>query len=291
MGKWKPQGGGPVPGIYGPFTDAFFGYREDYASGEALVLTLTGPRETDDGVEDEVNLFFSVGKGWDTEDDGASVTHEQGYEAFHPSTTIGRVLSSLFGVVKQTIGGDDEDAEEYLTERFGDPLVAESYTKLGRVRFAEKKYMDRDRQERTFLAPVELLDGDEKKKGTGAGKAGTGKPAAKAESAKPAAKPAATRGRGAKAKAEEVEETAVEEKPARRGRKGKDPVTAMREKLVAWAAEFEDHDEFVTSLVDEGDDAFEDQDALQNDEQFADLLAEALDPEEGIWTESRDEED
>ena len=68
-------------------TSAEFNYDAGYADGEQLLLILSGTSDQE-GWE-EFTQFFSIGKGWDSPDNGATV---EGNESFNANSQYGRFI-------------------------------------------------------------------------------------------------------------------------------------------------------------------------------------------------------
>lgn len=88
-------------------TGAEFGYDAGYANGEQLILILSGT-SNQEGWE-EFTQFFSIGKGWETHDNGATVV---GKDGFNKNSQYGHwiqgAIDSGAGEVLQSRGYPDK---------------------------------------------------------------------------------------------------------------------------------------------------------------------------------------
>jgi hypothetical protein len=89
-------------------TEAAFGYDAGYANGEQLLLVLSGTSTHPD--YPEFSQFFSIGKGWETYDQGATVVGQA--SGFHKNSQYGHfiqgALDSGAGAVIQARGMPDK---------------------------------------------------------------------------------------------------------------------------------------------------------------------------------------
>jgi hypothetical protein len=248
-------------------SEVWFGKDPNYQEGKATLFIIRGEAELDgEVVDDEKQVFYSLGDGWEPDNDGDSAAHNAGKTQFNASSNMGKFIAAVVETGKDAIA----ELESRGTEAF------EASTWQGlRFLFHRKRFTFKDRvtgEEREYHVelPVEFL---------GAEGSGGKKKAA----AKPAAKSTARRTRKAPAKDDEGAEEAA---PARRRRTTKPKVDAkLRAAVVEFAAEWEDHADFMNAVLDA--DEFDQADALQESEN-EELLNDILDESGSVWTESRE---
>ena len=122
-------------------TGARFGYDAGYADGEQLLLIINGT-SNQDGWE-EFEQFLSIGKGWDTHDQGLTVN---GQDAFRTNSQYGIFIA----------GAMETDAEKVLMGR-GMPDVAAIWVGL---KFHVKRHphdYEGDIGVKNVLAPTAFL--------------------------------------------------------------------------------------------------------------------------------------
>lgn len=256
------------------FEEVWFGKPANYREGKQTVLVVRGEAEIDgEIVDDEKENFYSLGDGWEPDDGGETAKHGSGKIQFNENSSMGKLIKAVVAL------GDD--VVEEVKSR-GETHEAATWLGL-RFRFERKEFTFKDKktgEENTYAVelPVEFLGTDEEDEA----------PAKKAPAKRKAAakKPAAKRSRAKKAEPEEEEE--ADEAPAprsRRKKKAADDDSALRDAVVAFAAEFEDdaYDDFMEAVLDA--DEFAQADDLQANEE---LLNDVLDEEGEIWTASRE---
>lgn len=264
-GSWK-TGSGLLDDFDFSIEEAWFGTHEKY--GDTVLLNLRGIAEQDvDGnievVDDEQVLLFSCGDGWEVAKGGTLATHSAGKDTFINNSNMGRLINAVVGL-----------GDEVLEEMQGRGETYEADTWVGLKFHIERKqftFKDRQTGEATTYEvplPTDFL--------------GTFEPEGEE---KPKAKPTArTRG---KAKAEpepEADEAEAEEEAPKPRRRGKKANTALRDAVIAFASEYEDHADFVEEVFDPEE--FDQAEALQGDEE---LSADVLDEDGSVWQKSREE--
>ena len=245
--------------------EAWFGTNEKIGEGKRMLLTLRGDAFKDGELaEEEYDLIYTVGDAWEEVGGGASVKNRGGQQMFNENSAIGRLIKSF-----RDLG---EDALNELRSR-GNPTDASTWEGLA---FHVKRQdfgsftPKGETEPRKIEVPVAtaILDPED------VGGAPAKPKRASRGASKTAAKPA-TRSRS-RAKASDDEDEAPA-KPTRR-RKTKD----LRAEVVEFAAEFEEHEDFVAAVFDA--DEFPRAEEAEADEE---LSEEILDPESELWEESR----
>ena len=247
-------------------SECWFGKDPNYQEGKATIFVIRGEAELDGEVlDDEKQVFYSLGDGWEPDNDGDAATHNAGKTQFNSSSNMGKFIAAAVETGKDLI------AE--LESRGSEAYEASTWQGL-RFLFNRKRFTFKDRntgEEREYFVelPVEFLGAEDSGKKKRAARSST--------TAKPA-----TRRRKA-ADTEEVEEAPA---PARRRRSSKSGVDEkLRAAVVEFAAEWEEHGDFMNAVLDP--DEFDQADALQ-DPANEELLNDILDEAGSIWTESRE---
>ena len=266
-GSWK-TGSGLLDDFDFTIEEAWFGTNEKF--GDAVLLNLRGiaEEEDEDGnlvvTDDEHTLLYSTGDGWEVAKGGREATHAAGKTTFVKNTNMGRLIDAVVG-----LGGEVIDE---MSGR-GDTFEADTWENL-RFHIERKQFSYRDRETEEKISyevplPVDFLgifEPEEKKdkpKDKGKGKKG-----------------GSTRGSGSKGKAKEKEE----DKPKGKGKgKGKGKKKSLRDEVVEFASEYEDHASFLEEVFDP--DEFKRAEELQEDEE---LSANVLDEDGDVWVESQE---
>lgn len=248
--------------------EVWFGKDPNYMEGKQTILVIRGEAELDGEVlDDEKQTFYSLGDGWEPDNDGESAVHGAGKQQFNNSSNVGKFIAAVVET------GDEAVAE--LESRGTEAFEASTWQGL-RFLFNRKRFVfvERDTKiEREYFVelPVTFLGVD-----------GVGPATKPSKAPKPAAKPAAASRRRKAAAAEEEEEAPAEEaKPARR-RRG---TSALKKAVTEFAAEFEEHADFMNAVLD--GDEFDQADALQEAEN-EELLNDILDEAGSVWVASRE---
>src|SRR5690606_18954436 len=216
-------------------------------------------------VDDEKQVFYSLGDGWEPDNDGDAAAHNAGKTQFNSSSNMGKFIAAAVETGKDLI------AE--LESRGSEAYEASTWQGL-RFLFNRKRFTFKDRhtgEEREYFVEltVEFLGAEDLGKKKRGAKSST--------DAMPA-----TRRRKA-ADTEGAEETPA---PARRRRSSKSGMDEkLRAAVVEFAAEWEEHGDFMNAVLDP--DEFDQADALQ-DPANEELLNDILDEAGSIWTESRE---
>lgn len=257
------------------FDEVWFGKNPNYQEGKVTILQVRGVAELDGEIlDDEKTVFYGLGDGWEAQDGGASVSHGSGKTQFNENSGMGRLIRSVVNIGEEVL---DEIADR------GETYEAETWQGL---RFAMErktfKFTDRTtKEEREYSVelPVAFLGVDE---GDAPAKKAS---SSRRSSAKASETKAASGGRRRSSKAAAEEEAPAEEaKPAGRRRSGgKAKANPLRDAVVAFAAEWEEHSEFMEAVLDP--DEFDQAEEVQNDEE---LLNDILDADGSVWTASRE---
>lgn len=277
-GSWKTSSG-LLDDFDFSIEEAWFGTAEKF--GDAVLLHLRGIAEQEvDGemvvVDEEHTLLYGLGDGWEVAAGGTAVTHSAGKTTFTNNSNIGRLIDSIVG-----LGG--EVVEEM--EGRGDTYQAETWIGL-KFHIERRQFSFRNRETgeqvsyevplaTDFLGTFEPEEEVAPKKGKKSSTRGSAKAGAKAGT-----KAGAKRGR--KPAAEDEDEDEEEEAPPpKKGKRGKKQENPLREAVVAFATEYEDHASFVEDVFDP--DEFDQAEELQEDEE---LSADVLDEDGSVWQEA-----
>ena len=214
--------------------------------GDSLLLHLRGEAyEEGELVDDEHLLLFSCGDGWKAGKGGQIATHPAGKDTFSNSSNIGKLIDALVGL--------GPDVVEELSSR-GESYEAETWQGIN-MHIVRKTFSFKDRQtgeERTYEVPLPT-------EFHGFGEA-------EEEEEKP--KKGKAKGKGKKA-------------PAKGKAKGKSKAkkgNGLRDAVIEFASEYDDHGEFVADVFDE--EIFDRAEELTEDEE---LSAEVLDEDSELW--------
>lgn len=236
-GSWKTDSG-LLDDFDFDVEEAWFGKSEE---GRAS-LHLRGEARQDDGegnmvvVDEEHELRYSLGDGWEPAKGGSEVQHSAGKTTFNQNAGIGRLINSIVGL------GDD--VIEEMSSR-GETYEAETWTGLSFHIEREKfSFRDRETDEKIefevplvtdFLGTIDVED-------------------------KAPAKKAPTK-----------KKSAAKKSGARGGKKKGN--AALRKAIIEFGVDYEDHASFVEDVFDE--DEFDRAEDLQADEELsADVLDE-----------------
>lgn len=264
---------GLVDDIDVTFTQARFIVDPNYtdtATGElipvfAADLVTDNPEAGNGGtLEDQ---FFSIGKGWEIEDDGAKVVRAAGKKGgFNHSSYLQTIIAKLIELDEQLARGRYEETgltpqEAGYWEGLRVHMVQEEYTTGG--------FKDVEKKTRSRLMPDAVYGWGEAE--AVKPKPAAAKPAKKAASAKPAAKPKPA------AKEEPVEEpVAAEETPASPYAEARAAVDAdMVAAIEAIAADADTDADFLDRCYNEVEGLADDDNAM--------FLVDNVDAEDSIW--------
>lgn len=251
---------------------AWFAKPSEYREGKQTVLvirgTATDPEDEDEVLDDEKQSYYSLGDGWEPDDGGESATHGSGKTKLNENSSMGRLINAAVGL------GDDVISE--LKSR-GPALQAATWRGL-RFRFERVEFDFTNRRtgesgSYSVDLPTEFLGIDD---------------AADAANQKASARKGAAKGRTKAAATETTEEA---EAPAassggRRRRSSKPEAggdNALRQAVIQFAAEWEDHSSFMEAVLDP--DEFDQAGSVQGNEE---ILNDILDEDGAIWTASRE---
>lgn len=269
-GSWKTSSG-LLDDFDLTIEEAWFGTNEKF--GDQVLLNLRGYAEQMvDGekvvVDDEHLLLYSCGDGWEAAKGGREAVHGAGKTTFTNQSNMGRLIDAIVGL------GEDVTGE--LASR-GDTFEADTWEGL-KFHIERKKFSFRNRETQEMVEyevplPTDYLGTEEIEE----------------EEEKPKAKPK-TRGKskakgGSKGKGKAKPKTrakAKKEEPEEEEDEGDD----LREAIVAFASDYEDHSDFVEDIFDK--DEFDRAGELQEDEE---LSEDVLDEDGTVWTEAQEEDE
>lgn len=236
--------------------DGWFGFDDEYNDGKSLLFKARGIATIDGEIEDDEHVIrFTCGDGWEDTKGGEEARHRAGATQFNARSGMGYLINRFkeLGLV------------DVLRDR-GTPTQAKTFAglKLHMEREAVNVFTPKGQTEpvtQYVTLPTAILDDI----------------AAPAKASK--AKASTKRSSRAKASDDDEEEEAPAPK-AKRGRKPK--VRDLREEVIEFASEFEDHGEFVNAVFDPEE--FERAEEAEGDEELAE---EILDPDGELWEESQ----
>lgn len=265
-GSWKTSSG-LLDDFDFTIEEAWFGTNEKF--GDQVLLNLRGEAEQEvEGeivvVDDEHLLLYSCGDGWEAAKGGREATHGAGKTTFTNQSNMGRLIDALVGL-----------GSEVLEELEGRGETYEADTWEGLKLHIERKqfsFRNRETQEQVnyevplptdYLGTVEIEEEEKPKK----------KPKSKGKSSR--ASKAKGKGKsGSKSKSKKKDEEETEEETD----------SDLREAIVEFATDYEDHADFVEEVFDS--EFFDRAEELQEDEE---LSEDALDEEGSIWVEAQEE--
>lgn len=257
--------------------EVWFGKDPQYQDGKATIFIVRGDAELNgELLEEEKRNFYSVGDGWEPDDGGDTVKHGSGKTQFNANSSFGKFITHAI----EALG----DGVEEFAER-GETYEADTWRDT-RWRFERKTFEFNDREtkekrEYSVELPVEFLgyeDGEEEAPAPKAPRS-RGKTAAKAEE-----KAAPAAGSRRRKKEEPAEEEADEPAPAKGRRRSakKEDDGGLRDEVIAFAAEWEEHGDFMDTVLDPSE--FPRAAEVNSNEE---LLNDILDAAGSIWTASR----
>ena len=85
-------------------TGASFGQRDDYANGEVLLAILTGVSPDSD---EDVELIYSCGKGWEARDGGRHAESPTGKRKFNVNSAYAALFRRVFELVGEEVYKND----------------------------------------------------------------------------------------------------------------------------------------------------------------------------------------
>lgn len=251
-GSWKTSSG-LLDDFDFSIEEAWFGTNEKF--GDTVLLNLRGIAEQEvDGdmvvVDDEHLLLYSCGDGWEAAKGGREAAHAAGKTTFTNNSNMGRLIDAVVGL------GDD--AIDELSSR-GESYEADTWEGL-KFHIERKTFSFRNRETGEQVnyevpLPTDFL--------------GTFDPE---EEEAPKKKSSSKKG------------SKSSKRGSRGSRRKKADNSDLRDAVVEFAAQYEDHADFVEEVFDP--DEFDQAEELQNDEE---LSADVLDEDGEIWTESREE--
>lgn len=249
-GSWKTSSG-LLDNFDFTIEEAWFGTNEKF--GDQVLLNLRGIAEQEvEGeiavVDDEHLLLYSCGDGWEAAKGGREATHAAGKTTFTNQSNMGRLIDALVGL------GDD--AIEELSGR-GETYEADTWEGL-KLHIERKQFSFRNREtgeQVNYEVPLPtdylgVVDIEEESK-----------PKKKAPAKKKSSRGSKAKGKSKKKKSDDD----------------------LREAVVAFAADYEDHADFVEEVFDP--DEFDRAEELQEDEE---LSEDVLDEDGSIWTEAQE---
>lgn len=264
------------------FEEVWFAKPKNYQDGKATVLqvrgTATDPEDDGEILDDEKENFYSLGDGWEPDDGGEAAAHGAGKTKFNENSSMGKLIKAAVGL--------GEDVIDVLKSR-GESTDASTWRGLiFRMERTEFTFKDRKTgEERNYYVdlPIEFLGVDEDVEGQN--KKASGRKAAAKKDA-PAAK-TRTRTKKAEVEAEDEDGDAEEAAPAPRSRRRSKSSSndALKAAVIEFAAEFDDHSDFMEAVLDA--DEFAQADDVQADEE---LLNDIIDEDGAIWAASREVE-
>lgn len=258
-------GSGLIDNYVHEVTEAWFGTNPEGADPNRVYLWMRGAAFVDGELYDEAyESRYSIGNGWEIVEDGAEVEHGNGPgTVFNRNSGIGRVINAI-----RDLGDDAID------------LMASDHDPWQAAMWANKRYT----MERRNFGTMKTEDG---------GLVDIEVPvpvAVEALDATPA-KASGGRGRG-RAKAADTPAKSSRRGGASEGSGGggnSRKVTALRKKLHDFIIDkaYEDDDAGHGAFVEEVMEAY----PQLNDDEYADLYAEALNPESDLWAAAMEELD